>query len=136
MIYTFHILYHHLNRWDINYYDADLEPEILILGGSEEISEPNLGLDNFLRHFSINGELLIGEKEGLRLQFGYNHLRQREMQLVSWSSLNGLSLGLELKLNRFRFGYSRGRYHLAGSSNQISISTNINRFGKNKLARN
>lgn len=134
--FRFSILYHHLNRWDINYYDADLEPEILILGGGEDISEPNLELDNFLRHFSINGELLIGEKEGLRLQFGYNHLRQREMQLVSWSSLNGLSLGLELKLNRFRFGYSRGRYHLAGSSNQISISTNINRFGKNKLARN
>jgi hypothetical protein len=134
--FRFSVLYHHLNRWDINYYDPNLEPEITILGGEEDQREPNLNFDNFLRHFSFNGEMLIGEKEGLRLQFGYNHMRQKEMQLIGWSSLNGVSLGVEMKLKRFRFGYSRGRYHIAGSSNQISISTNINRFGKNRLTRN
>lgn len=133
--FRFSVLYHHLNRWDINYYDPDLEPEILILGGEDEQSEPNLAFDNFMRHFSFNGEMLIGEQEGLRIQFGYNHLRQREMKLVNWSSLNGFSFGAEIKMKRFRFGYSRSKYHLAGGSNQISISTNINRFGKNKLKR-
>lgn len=132
--FRFSVLYHHLNRWDINYYDPDLEPEVLILGGGEQ-PEPNLTFDNLMRHFSFNGEMLIGEQEGLRLQFGYNHLRQREMELTNWSSLNGFSFGLEMKLKRFRFGYSRARYHLAGGSNQISVSTNIHRFGKNKLKR-
>lgn len=131
--FRFSVSYHHLNRWDLLYYDEGLEPDILIIGGDEELPEPNLVLDNFLRHFSLNGELLIGKTEGMRLQFGYNHQRQREMQLNNWSTLSGLSLGLELKVKRFRLGYARGRYHLAGGTNHISIATNINRFGKNKL---
>lgn len=132
--FRFTLIYHHLNEWDINYYDPSQEPDIIIIGGEAE--EKNLTLDNFARHWSINGELLLGKKEVLRLQLGYSHQRQKEMQLSNWGNLSGLSLGLDLKLKRFRFGYAFGRYHLAGGSNNITISTNLNSFGKNKLLRN
>jgi hypothetical protein len=37
----------------------------------------------------------------------------------------GFSWGIGIKVNRFTISYSRATYHLAGGTNQISISTNL-----------
>ncbi len=38
----------------------------------------------------------------------------------------GFSWGFGVRISRFQFSYGSGRYHLAGSSNLISVAIRLN----------
>jgi len=40
----------------------------------------------------------------------------------------GLSWGLGFRVSKFHFSYSRAAYHLVGSPNYITITTNLSEF--------
>jgi len=127
--FRFSIIYENFQRWNVLYDDPNLEQGIIFLG---ENTNPDKGgadfIDNFFRHFVFNGELLLGAKENFRLRFGYKHLLRQELSVNNFGSLAGFSLGIGLKVNRFRIDYGRYNFHLAGGLNHFSISTNIKEF--------
>ncbi len=128
--FRFSIIYHNLQSWNILYDDPDTEETTLFLNdGQDNTDNPfSTFTDNLFRHFIFSGEFLLGKKENFRMRFAYNHFQRKELSVNNYRSLSGFSMGLGLKVNRFRIEYGRGFYHLAGGLNHFSISTNIREF--------
>ena len=74
----------------------------------------------------------FGKKENFRLRFAYNHFRKKDLSVRNIRSLAGFSGGFGFKIKRFRFSYGIGIYHLGGSTNHLSISTNLKEFSRSK----
>lgn len=129
--FRFTIIAHQLQQWSIRYDDPNNTQNESIF--EDQVSEPsafNEGVDNFFRHFIFNGEFLLGKTQGLKLRFGYNHLRRKELSLSNFRSLAGFSGGFGLRIKGFNIDYGLGYYHLAGAANHISIRTDLSRFSK------
>jgi len=125
----FSLTYHDLQRWNIRYKDPNAEEPTSIFV-EEDTGETKFAIftDNFFRHFIVGLELLAGKKENFRLRAGYNHQRRAELAIQGTRGLAGFSGGLGLKIKQFRIEYGIVFYHLAGASNQFSISTNLSSF--------
>ncbi len=123
------ITFHNLQRWNILYDDPNAEETTLFLGDViEENGNANQWLDNLLRHFIFGGEFMFGKKDNFRMRFGYNHFRRKELSLDDFRSLAGISLGLGLKIKRFRIEIGRAFWHIAGGVNHFSLATNLSEF--------
>jgi hypothetical protein len=126
--FQFSVLYRYLNRWNILYDDPNNQENTFFISGFDDTPQSNVQLTNFFRHFVFNGEFFLGKAETLRLRFGYNVLRGQELKVANLRSLAGFSFGIGLKVNRFRIDYGQGVFHLAGSMNYFSLSTNLQSF--------
>jgi Uncharacterised protein family (UPF0164) len=126
----FSIIAHHLNRGNARYDDPDRSEQVDIFG--QEISENKFknSVDNVFSHLIFNGEFMLGKNQNLRLRFGYNHQRRRELSLPAFRSLAGFGLGFGIKVSYFKLDYGVGYHHLAGATNHITISTDLGRFSK------
>ncbi len=123
------IIYHDLQRWNITFDDPNAEENsILILNDQGGDNMTQVFFDNLARHFVVNGEFLFGKRENFRVRLGYNHLRKRELSVTGIRSTAGFAFGLGLKFKRFGLEYGHGFYHVAGGSNHLSISTNLDSF--------
>ncbi|MFT4532958.1 MAG: hypothetical protein ACJA1A_000146 [Saprospiraceae bacterium] len=129
--FRFTIIAHQLQQWSVTYDDPNnVQSESIFEDEPTETSTFNEGVDNFFRHFIFNGEFLLGKTQGLKIRFGYNHLRRKELSLSSFRSLAGFSGGLGLRIKGFNIDYGVGYYHLAGAANHLSIRTDLGRFFK------
>lgn len=128
--FRFSITLHQLQQWSIRYDDPNAVQETDLFGETSEESELKKEVDNLFRHIIFSGEFLLGRSQNLRLRLGYNHFRRQELSVSDFRSLSGFSTGFGLKINRFRIDYGVGYHHLAGATNQLTISTNLHRFGK------
>ena len=119
-----------LQRYDLTY----IEPQY-----AQPTTDPLTGellpqhkalkqLDKFFRHIVAGVE--FSPSKYICLSLGYNYRRSQEMKVPSKVSTIGLSWGLAVKVSKFKFGYARSAYHLAGSPNNITISTNLGDFLK------
>ena len=124
------VIAHTLNRWNLRY-DSPLDEGETILIGEEDSGQSSFskGVDNFFRHFIFGGEFIIGKTEVLKLRFGYNHQRRKELSVSTLRSLAGFSAGVGIRIKQFSIDYGFGSYHIAGSTQHVGISTNISRFG-------
>lgn len=125
------VLYRYLDRWNITYDDPDSEEDPLF--DMPEEAPNNFFVDNLFRHFVFGGEFLFGKTEALRLRFGYNHLRRKELTVTELRSLAGFSFGVGIKINRFRIEYGRNYFHLAGPVNHFTLSTSIRSFTNRRI---
>lgn len=125
--FRYSILLQHIEKWDLLYAD----PNAVVDPISGEVAKES-GIDAFaknaMRHIIIGGEFLPAKFLSIRV--GYNYLRRQEMSVVSRPGTVGFSWGFGLKVSKFNFSYSRAAYHLTGSPNFISISTNLGEWGK------
>ncbi|HMQ48175.1 MAG TPA: type IX secretion system protein PorQ [Saprospiraceae bacterium] len=127
--FRFSIIYHHLDRWNILYDDPNAEPSTLFFGDTPtERSASSIWMDNFFRHFIFNGEFLMGAAENFRLRLGYNHFMRKELIVDGFGGLAGFSVGLGIKVNRFRIDYGLRSFHTGGALNHFSLSTNLSEF--------
>jgi hypothetical protein len=124
--FRFSIVGHHLNKFDIsNHY---LEPTITDpISGDKVENEDSFG-KKVLRHIVIGGEL-NPFKQGLFIRAGFNFQRRQDMMLATRPAMTGFSWGLGFRISKFHLNYSRATYHLAGSTNIFSFSTNLSSFG-------
>lgn len=97
-------------------------PDVDPLTGEPIEQKTNVG-DAIMRHFIFGTEITIARRIFLRA--GYNYGRRQEFKVASKPATVGFSWGVGIKVNRFTISYSRATYHLAGGTNQISISTNL-----------
>ncbi len=121
-----HFTAHNLQRLDISYEDP-VNPPATVDPLTNEPIEPskNIG-DKILRHALIGVEFV--PIKNFNIRFGYSYQRQKELRLATRSGLTGFSFGAGLKIKRFYLDYGRSRFHLAGTSNTISVRTNFNSF--------
>lgn len=129
--FRFSVIAHSLQRWNLRY-DSSLAEEVDIFGEVIEQGAFSKGIDNFFRHFIFSGEFLIGKNQNLRLRLGYNHQRRKELAVSTFRSLGGFSFGFGLKVSKFRLDYGVGAYHLAGGTNHLGISIDLDDFMKNR----
>ena len=125
--FRYSILLQHLEKWDLSYTDpnAPVDP---FTGEPTTQSDLEKFAGNAMRHIIIGGEFIPAKFLSIRL--GYNYLRRQEMKVVSRPGSVGFSWGFGLKVSKFNFNYARAAYHLNGSPNYISISTNLGDWGK------
>lgn len=125
----FSVTYRHLEKFDLSYTDpnnlSDLDP----LTGEAQVKEISFG-NNLSRHFILGSEILLSKNFHLRA--AYNFQRRQELSVDTRPGTTGFSLGFGLKISKFVLSYGRAKYHLAGSSNQFSISMNLSEFTKKK----
>lgn len=123
--FTYHISYNNLQNFDvsspykinnsINYNGVNLQ------------SQKESFARTFLRHLIIGGELRPFNKS-LYLRSGFNFQRRFDMSLSSYPGYVGFSFGVGFEVVGFVLDYSRSSYHISGSTNNFSITTNINNF--------
>jgi hypothetical protein len=129
--FRFSMTAHSLNKWNLLYDSPLTGPETTVIGEEpKEKSQFSQELDNAVRHLIFGGEFLLGKQENLHLRLGYNHQRRKELSVSSLRSFAGFSLGLGIRIKQFSIDYGFATYHIAGSTNHIGITTNLDRFGK------
>ena len=110
--------------WDLTYSPYDAENATGSSLGSES-GDSNFG-DKMMRHVVFGVEFL--PSKNFHVDFGYNHRRRKELAYEERMSTAGFSWGFGFKVYKFLFSYGSARYHLGGSSNHFSISTNLSSF--------
>jgi len=127
--FRFSIIGHNLQKWYIRYDDPDFDTQQNFI---EEVASTkssfSKNFDNLFRHIIFNGEFLIGKSEQFRLRFGYNHLRKQEQRLQSFGSRAGFSFGFGFNIKKIKFDYGISTYHLAGTTNHISLRLNMGKI--------
>ncbi|MDR6239393.1 type IX secretion system protein PorQ [Aureibacter tunicatorum] len=98
-------------------------------GGASE--ERNVGaFDQVFSHVVIGGELLISKP--FKILLGYNHKIKSELRHLEAPRMSGFAFGFNLDVRAFHFAYGHGFYNVAGGTNYVSLSLNMNRvFKKN-----
>jgi hypothetical protein len=126
MPFRFSLIAHNLQKPDLSYQDPALtETQVDPLTGEEVEPKKRIG-DKIMRHFIFGGEFVPSKNFNIRV--GYNYHRRQELKVESKTGLVGFSMGVGIKISKFRFNYGLASYHLAGATHHISISTNISDF--------
>ena len=120
--------YDNINKWDLTYVNPNSSIATTDPFTGEEIktSKFRTTSDKLFRHFLFGAELSPGKNFQLRI--GYNYRRRKEMQLPDHGGMVGLSLGFGIKIKKFNMNYAFTKYHAAGNTSHISISTNLSNF--------
>jgi hypothetical protein len=126
MPFRYSILLTHLHKWDLTYDDPTKVKTDPFTG--EEIKDDKFMdfLDKTMRHVVVGAEFLPTQNFSVR--FGYDYRRRQELKVDSRMSTVGFSWGFGFRISKFQFNYARKAYHLVGSPNFISISTNLSEF--------
>jgi len=124
--FRFSVLYNNIEKWNLRYEDPQDVQTDPITGEVETESKISEIADNFMRHIIFGGELVIAKV--LSLRAGYNYGRRQELKVTNKAALVGFSWGFGIKVYKFHIGYARSTYHLHGSPNYITLTTNLNDF--------
>ena len=117
--------FHNLHQWDIRYNNpADQTTSLLLSDTSSQ--EKSYLFDKAMRHFVFGMEFNLSNNLDFRL--GYNYLRRHELLVESRRSTIGFSWGVSFKVKKFKFDYARSKYHISGTTNNISMTLNIQDF--------
>ncbi len=116
----------HLQKWNLS------KPVTDNTSTDVTASEDNV-TKKFMRHLVLGVELLPSPNFTIRA--GYNYQIRQEMRLAEKMSTVGFSWGFGFRISRFAVSYGSARYHLAGSTNLISVAINLSDgFRKSSVA--
>lgn len=122
--FRFNVSFHDLTRWDLtdlSTWNADnADEDEAVYGKSDDF------IKQFIRHAILGIEFI--PTSNFIIGVGYNFQRRYELGLKTNPGLVGLSGGFTVKVSKFRVSYAVASYHLAGTSNNFSISTNLSEF--------
>jgi hypothetical protein len=128
------LTYENLEKWDLTYQDPAnpvLTVDPLTGEAIKQYKYKEIG-DKFMRHLVVGGEFIITKNFFLR--GGYNYQHRKELKIPEKRGMTGFSFGFGLRVYKFHFSYARAVYHLAGASNNFSISFDVNSFYSKKSA--
>jgi hypothetical protein len=110
----FSLTLRHLEKYDLTYSYSNNT------GGTTASASSASGIgENLLRHAILGAELI--PHKNFYLSAGYNYQRRRELQVDSKVSTAGFSWGFGINTSFLSIGFGRATFHLAGSSNHISL---------------
>lgn len=120
------VVAHHLQTPDLSYNRTNYaEPTNVENETTQETEKQNL-FQETLNHIIIGLEFIPTKSFFLRA--GFNGMRFQELKLDDKPAMVGFSWGFGFRVKKLHFSYANARYHLAGISNQFSITTNLNDF--------
>jgi hypothetical protein len=108
-----------LNHWNLAKPEVTSVQDPFATGPTESFSK------QIMRHILLGVEMLPSEHFTVRA--GYNYNLRQQLKPDQKLSAVGFSLGFGVKIKRFRLDYTNTRFHIAGSSNLISLAFNLNR---------
>ncbi|NOR75976.1 MAG: type IX secretion system protein PorQ [Draconibacterium sp.] len=108
-----------LSNWDLANPESDPDNNETIIFEPEESFSKQI-----MRHTILGVEILPSPNFILRA--GYNYQLRQELKFDDNLSTVGFSFGFGVKIKRFRLDYANTRFHLAGTSNLLSLSINLN----------
>jgi hypothetical protein len=117
-----HVTLDNLQQWNLavpnpSNQTSDLEGNVT----DEKISF----LTNAIRHIVVGAELF--PESAINLRAGYNFRRASELKLQNARSFSGISFGIGIKMNKFRFNYAFSKYHSASSSSTFSLQFDLDK---------
>ena len=130
--FRFSVTYENLEKWDLTYEDP-ANPTLTtdpLTGEPIKVKKGKVFGDKLMRHVVIGGEFLVTKNFFLRM--GYNYQRRKELKIPEKRGMTGFSFGFGFKVYKFHVSYARAVYHLAGASNNFSISVDLNSFYSKK----
>lgn len=110
--FRFSLTIRHLEKFDLSYNYNDT------ISGIDEKSSSEF-FENILRHAILGVELI--PHKNFYLSAGYNYQRRSELMIDSKASTVGFSWGFGINTSFLNIEFGRARFHLAGSSNHISL---------------
>lgn len=122
--FRFSLTAQYLLDWDLTYTTIDTE-NATSSDYSTESEDYTFG-DKLMRHMVVGVEFLPAKN--FHIDVGYNHRRRKELGYDENMSTAGYSWGFGLRLYKFHFSYGSARYHLGGTSNHFSLTTNLSNF--------
>lgn len=84
--------------------------------------------EKLFRHAIIGAEFV--PSKNFFVSFGYNFRRKQELKMTENAGTTGLSWGFGIRVAKYNISYGSARYHLGGTTNHFTISTNLNSFVK------
>ena len=118
--------YKNIQQWDLTSSYESSNNELNQNTSFEEINFTN----KLFRHIDVGGELSIGKH--IQLRMGYSPKLRQELKVDSFIGMVGFSWGLGIKTSHFKINYGRSTYHLHGSPNYFSFSTDFSNFYNQK----
>jgi hypothetical protein len=124
----------HIENWNLAYNDSTIVTNNNEALTDEEKTEKNKTgvVSEVFRHVVLGGEFVPSKSFNVR--FGFNFRRRSELALDNKPGLVGFSWGFGVRIKTFYVSYGSARYHLAGSSNHFTISTNLSDYYKKGTA--
>ncbi|WP_227625475.1 type IX secretion system protein PorQ [Geofilum rubicundum] len=95
-------------------------------GASNTFLEEDNTFEKVARHLAIGVEFV--PSGNFYVAGGINPRRRAELKMANKPSTVGFTWGFGIKIYKFNFSYGSGRYHLGGTSNHFSITTNLSAF--------
>ncbi len=123
-----------LQNWNLSYNDSIVATNNDETLDDDEKAEQNRTsrINELFRHMVIGGEFVPSKNFMLRL--GFNFKRRSELALDNKPGLVGFSWGVGFRVKKFHISYGSARYHLAGSSNHFTITTNLSEYYRKSVA--
>ena len=118
------INYKNIQKWDLTSIYESSNNYLNQNTGYEKIIFTN----KLFRHIDFGGELSIGKH--IQLRIGYNPKLRQELKVNSFLGMVGFSWGIGIKISNFIINYGRSTYHLHGSPNYFSFSTDFSKLYK------
>ena len=109
--FRFSLTLRHLEKYDLTYQYTS----------SEEDSRPETSefFENMMKHIIAGAEII--PHKNFYLSLGYNHQRRSELQTDSKVAGTGFTWGFGVNTSMLDIEFGRASYHLAGSSNHVSL---------------
>jgi hypothetical protein len=120
--FRFSLTLKHLEKFDLTH-QYNINDTVDVKKSFLESSEC---LENMMRHIVAGVELI--PHKNFYLSAGFNYQRRRELQVESKISMVGFSWGFGITTSYLNIEFGRATYHLAGSSNHISLILKTDRI--------
>ncbi len=110
--FRFSLTVRHMEKFNLTYDYNDT------ISASNATSSPEF-FENLMRHFVAGIEII--PHKNFYVSAGYNYQRRSELKINSKVSTVGFSWGFGINTSFMNIEFGRATYHLAGSSNHISV---------------
>ena len=119
--FLFSLGYKNIQKWNLT--------EPITYDSDDNSPQPSSLADfskTFFSHIDVGGELTLFKYVQLRM--GYNAKRRQDLKLNTYTGMVGFSWGIGIRFTHFTLNYGRSTYHLHGSPNYFSFSTDFSKF--------
>lgn len=93
---------------------------------NERMTSDNL-TSTLLKHLLLGVEFI--PSDNFLLSLGYNYRRKSELSISQRTQFGGFSAGFSTRVKKVRVGASFAKYHISGSSLQMTLGMNMSNFG-------
>lgn len=119
------LVYNDILNWHLDYVSPlfDIQNNTLTGQGITINDKKSFGFI-LIKHLILSNEIILSKNFFLRV--GYNFRRAQEMRLPDARPTNGLCLGFEIQVSKFKISYAFSKYAVGGNVNTFGVMLKIN----------